>query len=150
MNDVDRLMAVMETAFDPHWREAWSRKQIEDSLALPNTYMLLADKAGQIPRNGDAAEGFVFVRRAADEEELLLIGVRPNVRNTGLGTKLLQRFFDVAKANGSTRVFLEMRDGNPAVSLYLRCGFRQIGRRKAYYRTLSNEAIDALTFAKDL
>ena len=143
-------MTVMEQAFDPHWREAWTRRQVEGSLALPNAYCIVASEAGEKPGSGRPAAGFVLARRVLDEEELLLIGVVPAARGKGLGEWLVRRFLELAAANGSRRVFLEMRDANPAERLYRRCGFEAIGRRRAYYRTLSGETVDAITFAREL
>ena len=37
-DDLDRIMAVMDAAFDPAWAEAWTRRQVGDSLALPSTH----------------------------------------------------------------------------------------------------------------
>lgn len=150
MTDLDQLMAVMDAAFDPQWREAWTRSQVESSLAMPHTYALLLDAGGEPPTAGRPAAGFILVRRAPGEEELLLIGVRPDARGRGIGRRLLERFFDLARANGAERVFLEMRANNPAVSLYRACGFEPIGRRAAYYRTRDGSTLDAITFARKL
>ena len=45
-------------------------------------------------------------------------------------------------------MFLEMRDGNPAESLYRINGFTPIGRRPKYYRTSQGDRIDAITFSR--
>lgn len=148
MTDLDHLLEVMEASFDPHYREAWTRRQVEDSLSLSSTYMILVDTAGAVLREGDVAAGFVLARQAADEVELLLIAVVPGRRGLGLGRKLLHLFFDSARARSATRVFLEMRANNPAGALYRSEGFEQIGRRRDYYRTITGERIDALTFAR--
>ena len=150
MTELDQLMAVMEAAFDPHWREAWTRQQVEDSLRLPSTYYLLIDKGGDEPAAGRPAMGFVLARRVLDEEELLLLAVKPEARGRGFGRKLLRRFLDNAREKGVARVFLEMRCDNPAETLYRQCGFTQIGQRRNYYRTLTGTYVDALTFAKTL
>ncbi|WP_369027179.1 GNAT family N-acetyltransferase [Qipengyuania sp. RANM35] len=150
MSEIDQLMAVMGTAFDPHWREAWTRSQVESSLTLPHTYALLMDEEQQ-PLEGDAkAAGFILARRAPGEEELLLVGVRPEFRQRGIGKALIEWFFRTARANGADQVFLEMRDNNPAASLYSSCGFEPIGRRRAYYRTADGESLDAITFGRKL
>ena len=150
MSELDKLMAVMEAAFDPHWREAWTRGQVENSLAMPHTYALLCDAACRPAEGAAAAAGFVLARRAPGEEELLLIAVRPDLRGHGIGAHLLDQFFATARANGADRVFLEMRANNPAETLYRRAGFEPIGRRPAYYRTASGEVLDAITFGRDL
>tara|TARA_Y100000815_G_scaffold23496_1_gene19770 strand:- start:4500 stop:4952 length:453 start_codon:yes stop_codon:yes gene_type:complete len=150
MEQLDQLMAVMEAAFDPHWREAWTRQQVANSLAMPHTYAILADASMKLANGSDPAAGFILARRAPSEEELLLIGVRPEMRGRGLGRFLIETFARRARDGGADRVFLEMRANNPAESLYRACGFEPIGRRPAYYRTLDGAKLDAITFARKL
>ena len=146
-DDLDRIMAVMEAAFDPAYGESWTRRQVGDALVLPNTYYLLAGADGHAPGDGEHAVGFVLSRGAADEEELLLIAVDPRHRGRGIGTALLERFMAEARRRGVTRLFLEMREGNRAESMYLRRGFAAVGRRRAYYRRGTGAPLDAITFA---
>lgn len=150
MTDLDQIMAIMDVAFDPHYREAWSRRQVEDSLALPTTFLLLADRGGEEPVEGGQAAGFILARQIIDEVELLLIGVVPHLRGKGVGRKLLDRFEEFSLSRGAHKLFLEMRANNPAETLYRSDGFRPIGRRRDYYRTLSGEHLDAITFEKSL
>ena len=150
MSELDQLMAVMEAAFDPHWREAWTRAQVEGSLALPHTYALLAGANGEPLTEGEDAAGFILARRAPGEDELLLVAVRPEMRGRGIGKALIEWFFRTASNHGAEKVFLEMRDNNPAATLYAACGFEPIGRRRAYYRTATGEPLDAITFGRDL
>jgi len=148
-DDLDRIMAVMEAAFDPAFGEAWTRRQVGDALLLPSTHYLIASADGGQPGEDEAAAGFALSRVAFDEEELLLIAVDPRHRGRGIGSALLERFIADAGARGATRLFLEMRDGNPAEALYRRHGFMVIGRRKAYYRRGTGVPLDAITFARD-
>ncbi len=147
---LNQIMAIMDSAFDPHWREAWTRQQVASSLILPNTHVITVDADGNLTTQGAEAAGFVLARRAAGEEELLLVAVEPSKRRRGLGLKLLKLFIENAKQHGSEKIFLEMRDANPAEALYRRCGFTPIGRRKSYYRTLDGSPVDAITFARDV
>jgi ribosomal-protein-alanine N-acetyltransferase len=147
-NDIDRIMVVMQAAFDPVYGEAWNRRQITDALVLPNTHYVLAGGDGREPQDGEPAIGFAMSRGAADEEELLLIAVHPAHRGRGVGTALLQRFIAAAEARGAARLFLEMRDGNPAESLYLQAGFEPVGRRRNYYRGAAKGPLDAITYAR--
>jgi ribosomal-protein-alanine N-acetyltransferase len=43
-----------------------------------------------------------------------------------------------------------VRDGNPAVSLYEKHGFRIAARRSKYYRGTNGEMFDALTMVRTL
>jgi ribosomal-protein-alanine N-acetyltransferase len=146
---LDRIMAVMEAAFDPAYGEAWNRRQVSDALTLASTHALVIDTAGALIPDGPQpaiAAGFVLTRHAADEEELLLIAVDPRFRRRGLGAVLVGHLLNAARKRGVTRIFLEMRRGNPAIALYQKIGFTPIGERRDYYRTPSGERIDAITF----
>jgi ribosomal-protein-alanine N-acetyltransferase len=148
---LDRIMAVMETAFDPAYGEAWNRRQVADALTLASTHALVVDASGTLipegPGPAPAPAGFVLTRHVLDEEELLLIAVSPEARRRGVGAALIAQLFANARTRGTTRIFLEMRRGNPAIHLYRKFGFDPIGERRDYYRMANGERIDAITFA---
>ena len=151
---VARIMRVMEAAFDPAFGEAWNRRQVSDALTMPSTRALVVDEHGEEivtePGTADPRDpaGFVLTRHAADEEELLLIGVAPQYRGKGLAQSLIDQMFDSARSRGVRRIFLEMREGNPAVHLYRKVGFEPIGQRPKYYRLSNGERVDAITFGR--
>lgn len=145
-DDIDRIMAVMQAAFDPLYGEAWNRRQVEDAMVFGHTHYLLAGMDGEDPAD-DAAVGFSLSRYGFEEEELLLFAVHPDHRGKGIGTRLLARFAETAKRRGAQRLLLEMRRGNPAERLYRGFRFVQIGERPKYYRQGNGESIDALTFS---
>ena len=150
MDDLDAVMQVMDAAFDPAFGEAWTRKQVADALTMPNTFLLLADRSGLPPANPADTVGFAMSRGAVGEEELLLVAVLPAARGRGIGRALLDQLAQQARERDVRRLFLEMRDGNPAEKLYRRFGFRVVGRRKDYYRKSRLGPIDAITFAAEL
>lgn len=142
-DDLDRIMAVMAAAFDPAYGEAWTRRQVEDALLTGNCHYGLAFHQGQ-------CAGFFLTRSAFDEEELLLLAVSPQFRRLGIGQNLIDRFIQEARQRGATRLFLEMRQGNPAEFLYLRNHFEPVGTRPNYYRTPHGDRWDAITFTSRL
>ena len=148
-DDLDRIMAVMTAAFDPAYGEAWTRRQVSDALVVPTTHYLLAGVDGGCPGPDEPAVGFLLSRGAAGEEELLLIAVDPEHRGNGIGTALIERFIDTARQRGMEKLFLEMRDGNPAERLYRAMGFEPVGRRRQYYRSARNGPLDAITYARE-
>ena len=144
-DDLDAIMAIMARAFDPAHGEAWTRRQVADALLLPGTHYLLATAPGSgVPC------GFALTRQVLDEEELLLLAVLPEMRRKGVAAGLLQRLFAAAPRRGTQRIFLEMREDNPARHLYINNGFEQIGVRRGYYRKASGGPKDALTFSRNL
>lgn len=146
-DDLDRIMAVMDEAFERAWGEAWTRRQVSDSLAFPHTHYRIAGIDGAPPAGREPAAGFTLVRAAPGEEELLLVAVVPGARGRGLGTRLVSQAIDDARARRADRLFLEARHNNPAIGLYRRLGFEPIGTRKEYYRTPDGSKLDAITFA---
>lgn len=149
MDDVDRIMAIMETAFDPFYGEAWNRRQLADAMMMPNTHAQLLDEHGTIFGTGQPI-GFTLSRSAADEEELLLLAVVPTMRGKNYGARLLAGLAREARSRGVTKLFLEMRADNPAQRLYLAFGLEPIGRRTDYYRNADGTRRDAITFVKRL
>lgn len=149
-DDIDRLMAVMHTAFAPEYGEAWNRRQVEDALLVGNCFYYLIANHGEAPEAGEPAAGFFLSRHGVEEEELLLLAVDPDVRRRGLASKLLDRLAQDAARRGATRLLLEMRRGNPAEHLYRAHGFVPIGERPKYYRTPGGERLDAVTFCKEM
>jgi len=147
---LDRIMSVMDAAFDPAYGEAWNRRQVSDALTFRNCHYVLLDRHRRVPppdAGEQAAAGFALSRQAIDEEELLLIAVRPEHRRLGIGSALLERLVAEVRMRGVTRIFLEMREGNPAETLYRKYGFEPVGRRPNYYNRGKITGIDAITFA---
>jgi ribosomal-protein-alanine N-acetyltransferase len=137
--DVPAIMPVMTSAFDPRFGEAWNMGQCIGIMSLPGSRLFLArDEKGFVV-------GFALSRCVLDEAELMLLAVLPDSRRTGVGMSLIQKVIDDVTETEISRLFLEVREGNPAIEFYNRVGFLQIGRRNRYYRSANGEAYDALT-----
>ena len=90
-------------------------------------------------------QGFVLSRRAADEAEILTIAVEPRSRGSGLATALLGAHLSRLSRLGVSELFLEVDEANaPALALYHRYGFQQVGRRPAYYAKADGSRANAL------
>lgn len=125
--------------------EAWDAKALHGLIITPGFLGLI----GSIGPN-DPAQGFVLARSAADEAEILSIGVVPGFRGRGLGYELLSGLLGRLMALGASTVFLEVAAGNAAAqALYARAGFRLTGTRKGYYVRPGQPADDALLLRLD-
>jgi [ribosomal protein S18]-alanine N-acetyltransferase len=136
--DVAAIMPVMNSAFDPVFGEAWTAAQCLSTLSMPGSLLLCV-------RDGNSILGFTLSRGVTDEEELLLIAVSPNARRSGVGRKLVQALMDNARESGRAHLFLEVRDGNPAMAFYQQMGFEPMGRRPSYYRGQNGTRYDSIT-----
>jgi ribosomal-protein-alanine N-acetyltransferase len=75
-----------------------------------------------------------MARVAADEAEVLTLGVVLPARRHGLGRTLLDEGHREAFRRGALRMFLEVAAGNiPARNLYAAAGYTEVGQRAAYY-----------------
>jgi ribosomal-protein-alanine N-acetyltransferase len=142
---LDPAMAVMDSAFGSAFGEAWTRSQLAGILPMAGVELMLASDG-----ESGAAIGFSLFRTVADESELLLIAVCPDRHRRGVGRLLLDHFLGTVRDDGVSRVHLEVRDGNPAVAMYLDAGFSPVGRRRNYYHAPGGERFDAITLAYKL
>ncbi len=100
-----------------------------------------------------SAAGFLMSRIAADEAEILSVAVEPKARGRGLAGELLRHHLSRVAARGIARIFLEVgEDNTPALRLYRKAGFREVGKRPGYYpRGISaGGAVSALILRREL
>lgn len=121
---------------------AWGEETFLRLLRLPTTFGLVAC--------GPEPAGFALVQAAADEAELLAMGVVPERRRSGAGRALVDAACASARAAGAAAMFLEVRADNAAAqALYSGAGFAAVGRRPGYY-TDADGAHDAIVMRKGL
>ena len=139
--DLNHVMRIMESAFEPRYGEAWTLPQCAGLMPMPGVWLTMARKDGEVA-------GFSLARIVADEAELLLLAVAPAAQRCGVGKSLLVHFEQAAAARGARRLHLEVRDGNDAVNLYKSAGFTLVGRRRRYYTGQDGQLYDALSLSR--
>jgi len=99
-------------------------------------------------REPGPAAGFILGQIAADEAEILTLGVRSDRQRHGIGRRLVEALGRAAKRAEACRLFLEVAESNTAaVALYKGLGFAETGRRKGYYQRLGAAPEDALALS---
>ncbi|RUO68264.1 ribosomal protein S18-alanine N-acetyltransferase [Pseudidiomarina salinarum] len=87
--------------------------------------------------------GYIITQQVADELTIMNIAVHPDYRRRGYAGQLINWVQGMAAREGYT-LWLEVRRSNtPAIALYQRTGFSEVGVRKGYYPTATG-AEDAL------
>jgi ribosomal-protein-alanine N-acetyltransferase len=95
--------------------------------------------------------GFMMLRLAGDECELLTIVVERKWRGHGVGAALLRAGLDDLMVSPAKRMFLEVDENNAAaVALYRGHGFAAVGTRRGYYPKADGAPATALVMARDL
>lgn len=98
-----------------------------------------------------AAVGVAVWREVAGESELLTLAVRPEARRQGIGRMLMDAMHQQLDADGVSRSFLEVAEGNEAAfTLYAMMGYVACGRRRGYYPAEDGAAADALVMVRDI
>jgi len=117
-SDLSLLARIHAASFD----EAWSEAALRGLLKTPGTLAFAAP------------DGFIIMRLASDEAEILSLAVAPGRRRRGWGAALVSKAATLAHRSGARTMFLEVATSNePARALYRRLGFAEAGRRRAYY-----------------
>ena len=120
--------------------DPWSENSVSSELNNPLSLWLVAV-------DGERVAGYVGSQSVMGESDMMNIAVHPDYRRRGLAEMLVAELVTALKNAGNTCLTLEVRASNaPAIALYEKTGFSQIGLRKNYYR---NPREDALILRKE-
>ena len=130
--DVPAMARIERDSFEA----PWSADEItKDVTAGGNVYVAVA-------LADDERAGYAEIRMVAGEGQIYNIAIAPEFRRVGIGEALLRHLVDKADADGCSLVTLEVRSGNaPAMELYRKMGFREVGRRRGYYAKGGEDAV---------
>lgn len=136
-----RLSAIERAAFAGRERP-W---RINDYIALGQS------RGSAVFADAAILEGYIILSFAADEAEIINLGVVPSARRQGLARALLDAGLAEARERRVRSVFLEVAEDNDAArALYQGAGFVEVGRRAAYYLRPDGARTDALVLSVDL
>lgn len=143
----EHAMALAEL-HEEGFSRPWSPAEFEALVAQDAVTGFVAREIG---RPGEPAAGFVLLRRAGEEAEVLTIAVSRAHRGRGVGWALMDAALRHLHGERVSEIFLEVDEGNAAaLALYRRLGFSAVGSRPAYYREPGQAATGALVMRRDL
>lgn len=121
--------------------DPWSEKSIASEVNNPLSYWLVAEDNGEIA-------GYVGSQSVLDAADMMNLAVNPDYRRKGIGKALVDALTQHLMENNVIALLLEVRVSNlPAIALYEKLGFVQVGCRPKYYH---NPREDALILRKEL
>ena len=131
MDDMESVMEIENENFVHPWTETG----LFTFLIREDTLFLVAEEKGEVL-------GYCGIVAVMDEGDVVKVAVAKKSQNQGIGTMLMDELIRTAADQGVTRLFLEVRAGNPgAIHLYKKSGFVQTGIRKNYYEELGEDAL---------
>lgn len=154
-SDLDQVLSI-ENISHIH---PWTRGNFSDSLSAGHwAYCIRPVLGSSESRAGSyldqsALWAYCILYPAVDELHLLNITVDPKLRKLGLGARIMSAIEGVAFEQNMARVILEVRPSNiPALALYKKLGYEQIGMRKNYYPAsdVDGNREDAIVMAKSI
>lgn len=120
-----------QRCFSVPWTEAQLRAQLPDDRHV----FLVAER-------GNEVLGYVGLMHVLDEGYISNVAVSPDCRRQGIGAALIAELTRRAGRLELAFLTLEARASNaPAIRLYEKMGFRQVGRRKRYYQRPEEDAV---------
>lgn len=121
VQDLEQIKDCLLTDFD----DFWSYNTLKQDFENGNSKYFVA-------KNDNEIIGFAGIVAIFDEVDIMNIVVKKNKRNLGIGSLLLEKIIEFSK--DYTYITLEVNIQNtPAIKLYKKYGFKQVGLRKKYY-----------------
>lgn len=115
--------------------DPWSVRSISSELSNPLSLWIVAV-------DGDCVVGYVGSQTVLDGADMMNLAVLPQYRKQGVGRTLVNQLVDQLQKRGAISLALEVRQSNtPAISLYKKLGFVQVGLRPNYYRNPKENAL---------
>mgnify|MGYP003303631256 CR=1 FL=1 len=137
---LDQVAQIEQLCFS----DPWSRRMLSEHLENECAATLVAlGSDGMIL-------GYAGLLVVLDEGYITNVAVRPDYRRQGIADELIAAFVRFGQAKLAF-LTLEVRASNaPAIALYAKHGFVEVGRRKNYYDDPKEDALlMTLTFAHE-
>ena len=129
--DLEVIKDTLFTDFDDFWNYNIFKQELENE----NSKYIIA-------KSGEETVGFAGIWICIDEAHITNIVTKKCYRENGIATKLLDSLISLSQKLGLTSITLEVNENNlPAISLYKKFEFNQVGLRTKYYNNKDNAII---------
>ncbi len=146
LGDIEEVLLIERECFS----QPWSKKSFQDSLSREDTLFLVAQREEEkeyhmgesLTRHEGNILGYMGMYISFDEADITNVAVASEARRRGVGEALIKLAKEEVKELGATSIMLEVRQNNiPAISLYKKMGFEEIGVRRNFYQFPTEDAI---------
>ena len=130
-DDLEAIAEIERVSINP----PWSLKAICDFAECDTSRILVA-------KIDNTVVGYITYSVVLDEVQIANIATHPDYRRRGIGEKLLMHLYNESMSENMFVITLEVRESNePAIRLYEKCGYCEVGRRKNYYKNPTEDAL---------
>lgn len=137
-----QAVADIEAIVQP--QDAWGYQTLVESLKQDSMHLLIVyeQKDSSV---GNTVTGYCLYQVIFEQAEILRIGTHPDYQRQGIASQIFARLNTELRRHQVESLLLEVRaDNAPAIALYEQQEFALIHKRKGYYQTPHQPAIDAL------
>lgn len=136
---IEQIAQLEKACFSSPWTENMLADALFDTQA---SFIVAEDEEGNVL-------GYAGLHVIVDEGYIDNVAVEPDARRHGVASALLDVFCRFGEANLAF-LSLEVRASNaPAIALYEKHGFDQVGLRKNYYEKPREDAVIMTRFFKE-
>lgn len=129
--DVPQIAHLETVCFTDPWSERSIASELENRLAC---WLVAVEDSTVL--------GYIGSQTVLDGTDIMNIAVAPEARRQGIGEMLLYALIGILKGRGVRFLMLEVRQSNaPAIALYEKLGFAEVGIRPNYYRNPRENAL---------
>ncbi len=122
--DLEEIKDILQTDFD----DLWNFEIFKEELGNTNSRYLVLRYENEIVCFGG-------IKIILDEATLMDIVTKKNKRHQGFAKFVLNELLTIADEENCSFITLEVRENNlPAIHLYKQFGFKEVGKRKNYYK----------------
>ena len=140
LKDLEEIEPFLLEDFDDFWTPSILRQELENKQNLNSHYFVVRQKSKYCQ-----ILGFAGIITILDEVNIMNIVVKKDKRNLKIGSSLLEFIIHFAKKLKATSITLEVNEHNmPAISLYKKFHFIQVGIRKKYYNNVDSAILMTL------
>lgn len=137
--DLDEVLSIERSAYHFPWGRGVFESCFRDGYQA------------SVLESEDGIVGYGIVLAVMEEGHVLNFCIAKEHQRQGNGVFLLREILDRAIKGGVKQFVIEVRPSNlPALSLYKKQGFRQVGLRKGYYPARGQQREDALVLTYQL
>ena len=137
-SDVNEIYAIEQE----NEVQLWSIKNFKDSILAKHFFKIFFFNENIV--------GFIVARLIQHECEILNVGVTKTMQKKQVASKLMDELIGECNNKNIKHIFLEVRTSNiPAINLYKKFYFNEIGVRPNYYLTSKGHE-DAIIMGRDL
>ena len=137
-----QAVADIEAIVQP--QDAWGFQTLVESLKQDSMHLLIVYEQKNNSIN-NTVTGYCLYQVIFEQAEILRIGTHPDYQRQGIASQIFARLNTELRKHQVESLLLEVRaDNTPAIALYEQQEFALIHKRKGYYQTPHQPAIDAL------